>query len=329
MAAVPNVGFDVVAARIRGIQYEIHPLYKTASSALISSSRKVKGSFTKGGGKRKVTTSEEATPLRRSAVAITPAVTNSLAILNCTVNSSRSFPSGCVPSLSAQSRLERSPSGPMLIDDADSTVPRHTRRRASVLQHVYKRLRPKEIVCLSPGDEIIIVLPAPCQKTSNESPLIVEWRAAIDRYKRAFSRVIDSTIKLRYSGDRTAFISEVIEERHTFLREDIEFLEFECRAVNYPLREQLASESICLRSINYNWDQGAGINLSVCGYTERQKVLLKLHDVAFLEVYKLTPPDCFTTDSIVFANNLTDADRLVPPLVRQLSLFNGCPFSTD
>ncbi len=140
--------------------------------------------------------------------------------------------------------------------------------------------------------------------------------------------MINSTIKLQYSGDRAALVLEAIEERHTFHREDVDFLEFECQAVNYPLQEQLASESFCLRSINYNWDQGAGINLSVCGYTERQKVLMKLRDVAFLEVYKLTPPDCFTTDSIVFVNNLTDADRLVPPLVRQLSLFNGCPFST-
>ena len=113
------------------------------------------------------------------------------------------------------------------------------------------------------------------------------------------------------------------------LREEVGFLEFKCLAVNYPLQEQLASESLCLRSIlNYNWDQVAGINLSVWGYTECQKVLMKLHDVAFLEVYKLTSPDCFTTDSIIFGNNLTDADRLVPPLVRQLSLFNGCSFST-
>jgi hypothetical protein len=62
------------------IQYDIHPLYKTASAAVIASSRKVKGSFTKGGRKQKVMASEEATPRRHYAVAITPSLANLLEI---------------------------------------------------------------------------------------------------------------------------------------------------------------------------------------------------------------------------------------------------------
>ena len=40
------------------------------------------------------------------------------------------------------------------------------------------------------------------------------------------------------------------------------------------------------------------------------------------------PPDCFVTDSISFSANITKQEKLETPLVRQLSLFNGCPFST-
>jgi hypothetical protein len=107
---------------------------------------------------------------------------------------------------------------------------------------------------------------------------------------------------------------------------DNKFLEFEAWALNYPLRERLEC-SFDMRSLNISWDQGASINLAVCGYTTRQTVLLQLRHVAYLEVYKLMPPDCFVTDSISFSANITKQGKLETPLVRQLSLFNGCPFS--
>ena len=142
-----------------------------------------------------------------------------------------------------------------------------------------------------------------------------------------FSKVIAETVS-NFPGDRTLIVSNAIDERHTFLREDIKYFQFECRAANYPLREQLESESFVMRAIDHNWNQGAGVNLSVCGYSIRQSVLMQLRHVAYLEVYKLTAPDCFTTDSITFPGNLSNSDKLVPPLVRQLSMYSGCPFST-
>ena len=123
-------------------------------------------------------------------------------------------------------------------------------------------------------------------------------------------------------------VSNAIDERHTFLREDMKYFQFECRAANYPLREQSESESFVMRAIDHNWNQGAGVNLSVCGYSIRRSVLMQLRHVAYIEIYKLTAPDCFTTDSITFPSNVSNSDKLVPPLVRQLSLFSGCSFST-
>jgi hypothetical protein len=62
MAAVPDVGFDVVAAKIRSIQYNFCPVYGTATGALIGSSRHLKESFTKGTGKRVVDASDTTAP---------------------------------------------------------------------------------------------------------------------------------------------------------------------------------------------------------------------------------------------------------------------------
>jgi len=75
MAAVPDVGFDVVAAKIRSIQYDYCPVYGTATGALIRSSRHLKESFTKGAGKRVVDASDTTAPAsRRRAVAVTPSL---------------------------------------------------------------------------------------------------------------------------------------------------------------------------------------------------------------------------------------------------------------
>ncbi len=115
-------------------------------------------------------------------------------------------------------------SGSMLIGDRDTKVPHHAYHRASVLQHVYKRLSPEDIVRLFPGDEITIVIPAPRPESRNDSNAIVDSRGVIDHYKRAFSKVIDSAIKHSFAGDRSTLVSDSIDERHTFLREDVKFL---------------------------------------------------------------------------------------------------------
>ena len=189
MADTPEVGFDVLAARIRNIQYDIRPGYDNVKAAVSSSTRHVRESFTKSLGKRASATKEPDGRRRACAVVVTPPMT----LDNFTPPAFHSSPY-IAPTNSYQSI--RGVSGSMLIGDRDTTVPHHRYRRASVLQHVYKRLRPEDIVRLFPGDEIIIVIPAPRRESRNESNAIVESRRVIDRYRRAFSKVIDSTIKL-------------------------------------------------------------------------------------------------------------------------------------
>jgi hypothetical protein len=51
----------------------------------------------------------------------------------------------------------------MLIDQ--DIVPGHSHHRTSVLQPVYKRLLPEDIVCLKAGNELLVVVPAITSKT--------------------------------------------------------------------------------------------------------------------------------------------------------------------
>ena len=94
-------------------------------------------------------------------------------------------------------------------------------------------------------------------------------------------------------ADRAAVVDDAIQYRHTFLRSNEEYWEFKCRAKSYPLRENLALESVNEAVIHMNWDQGMGIDLSVCGYTTQQSVLLKLCDIASLQVDRQSSPECF------------------------------------
>ena len=162
----------------------------------------------------------------------------------------------------------------MLINQRHTIVPHHTTHRSSVSQHVYKRIPPPVIVRLSPGDELIVVLPA------ITTTLAKKALPVIDHYRRSFSRVVDRTLRAISPADRTPVVNDAIRDRHTFLRSNAHFWEFECRVKSYPLREQLELESLDEAVIRTNWDQGAGIDVSVCGYTTQQSVLLKLRDVA-------------------------------------------------
>jgi hypothetical protein len=76
------------------------------------------------------------------------------------------------------------------------------------------------------------------------------------------------------------------------------------------------------------WQQGAGINLYVCGYSTQQSVLLELRYVAYLEVYLKTLPDAFISERIQFNNSVRDTTKLVAPFLKHLSLFDGCGFGS-
>ena len=188
--------------------------------------------------------------------------------------------------------------------------------------NVYKRLPPSEIVRLAAGDEIIVVLPPITSKTSATASSI------IGRYRRGFSGVLDRTLRAVDPSSRTALVDDAIRSRHTFLRSHADFWEFECRVKSYPIRELLESEYSDESMIHTNWDQGAGFDVSVCGYTIQHTILLKLRDVAFLQFYRRCTPECFINDGIAFNHRVQDGSKLDGPLVDQLSLFDGCAHST-
>ena len=91
---------------------------------------------------------------------------------------------------------------------------------------------------------------------------------------------MDRTLRTISPADRVSVVDDAIRDRHAFIRSNEEYWEFACRAKSSPLREHLALETFNEGVIHTNWDQGAGIDLSMCGYTTRLSVLIKLRDVA-------------------------------------------------
>ncbi len=68
--------------------------------------------------------------------------------------------------------------------------------------------------------------------------------------------------------------------------------------------------------------QGAGIDLSVCGYSLNQTVLLQLHHVGYLEVYMRTEPSNFLNDRIDISNDICDMKKFSTSFLQQLSRFD-------
>ena len=90
---------------------------------------------------------------------------------------------------SPSSAFTQSPLRAMLIDQRDGLVSHHAPRRASVLQHVYRRMRPEEIVRMSPGDEIIVVIPAPRPKSrADTGPLLSNREQSLISISSCFLR---------------------------------------------------------------------------------------------------------------------------------------------
>ena len=258
--SLPRIGFDAVVDRIASL-YRAH---STAAGAVRAVSKTIRTSFVEAGGKRKAATPIHAnpptvdTPARKHrVVSVTPATSITSAIGR--------------PVLSTPCQFNSFASGAMLINQWGNVIPPHLQHRPSVLQHMYKRMSPDNIVRLSPGDEIIVVLPAV------HSRLPTEAIRVIAHYRSLFSRVINLSLPDTVNrADRTNIVTEIIRDNHSFLRADLHFLEFSCRAKSYPIREHLGQESFDEALVHRWCDQGAGIDLSVCGYTASHTVLLQL-----------------------------------------------------
>ena len=312
--SLPRLGFDVVVDRIAAL-YSSH---STADGAVKLVSRMVKTSYIKAAGKRKVaeTPVAVAPQRKRRAVAVTPALSDCGPLL------STPCPPRSVDCPDYRHLYDSSNTGASLIDGRCDIVSHHVQHRPSVLQCIYKRLPPSAIVRLSPGDEVIIVLPAVSSRLSSRG---LEVNA---HYRKLFSGVLGRTLAAVHPSDRSIIVADTIRDKHTFLRANSRLLEFSCRTKNYPLREHLEVVTSDEATINRLCDQGAGIELSVCGYTTQQTVLLQLRYIPYVEVYKRAPPETFLNEHITFSNRVRQVSSLDDPLLRQISLYDGCSHST-
>ncbi len=211
-------------------------------------------------------------------------------------------------------------SSAMLLDQ-DAVVPGHSLNPPSVLQALYKRLPPEDIVRLRPGDEIIVVLPA-FSRCSEEAITVIE------HYRRTFSRVIERTYRYSPADDRPTIITRALRDVHTFLRSDVDYLEFASIVKKYPVRERLEASVVDHCGTNQNYGQGAGFDVAVCGYSALSTVLVQLKHIGYIEIYHRTSPDSFTREDIYFNKNIRQEDKLTTPFVHLLSVFDGCRFST-
>jgi hypothetical protein len=72
------------------------------------------------------------------------------------------------------------------------------------------------------------------------------------------------------------------------------------------------------------WQQGAGINLSVCSYSMQHLVMMEFCHVGYLEIYGRVQYDAFLSKNVGFNNNTHDVSKFEAPLFEQLSLFHSC-----
>ena len=200
----------------------------------------------------------------------------------------------------------------------------HPSQRPSVVQPVYRRLPPEDIVQLTSGEELIIVVPT--VTTTKKGDADVTFRKVLEFYRNAFATAARKT--LSRMEPNISSVEEIIHGRHRLRREDKWFFEYPVRVQNYAERDNFSRSYLNRGPVDYSWSQGAGINLSVCGYSLKDTILLQLRHVGFLEVYKRTDHNQFLNDYICFNGNGRSEVNFGGPLIRQLALFHGCRFGT-
>jgi len=120
-----------------------------------------------------------------------------------------------------------------LFDDAESMlidqdiVPRHRPHRASVLQPVFKRLLPEDIVCLKASDDLIVVIPAVTNTTEKDVLLVFR------KHYWLFQRIIDTSNRRMSPDNRDWYVEQVIASDHEFRRDGLTFVEYAVRVRNY------------------------------------------------------------------------------------------------
>ncbi len=147
----------------------------------------------------------------------------------------------------------------MLIDQ--DIVLLHRVQPLSVLQPVYKRLLPHDIVRLAARKDLIIVIPAIQVVTQIMCVGIIH-----QFYTKKFCRIIEKICGCINLVDCASLAEEAL-VKHALPRDDATILQFCVRVVNYPEQCHFESEALHSQQVDVYWKQGAGINVAVCGYT--------------------------------------------------------------
>jgi hypothetical protein len=351
-ATARRVGFDEIADMIRDLSLDVSPVTSKLRGALIAASMNVNTSFVVSTGKkkRKVDGASSSAPTpsctahakRRCSATVTPSSPSTVVAGSISTGSSLTAAAGSSLTAAAGSILvtrnaslavfhaesshpstsgsvaERS--NAMLIDR--DFVPHHSTSRTSVIQPIYRRLLPADIVRLMAGDKIIVVVPIHGQAPRKGE----DADARRFHYRKLFENVIRLTFRGQDSAD---FLDRIIRDRHTLIRGGRPYLEFPCRIKHYAERELFERLGTPPSAVKHSWSQGAGLNLSVCGYTHLSTILLQFQHVGYLEIYKrVYSDDPFVNEGIVFTKNARAIESLLTPFLHQLALFEGCRIGT-
>jgi hypothetical protein len=188
----PHVGFDVIAEMIWDVHLSFFPIPASAVRAVAEAGRKVKSSFTKSMGKRKVAESSltSLTPATKRRATITPLASTSPGITRTSDAASH---------------------GRVMLINRD-IVPPHCPYCTSVIHPVYKRLLTDDIVCLQAGDEIIVVIPL-----LDKGKLDDVARVHHAYYEAAFKNLMFYTLRRLNTGDWSSLVDHAIHESHTLI----------------------------------------------------------------------------------------------------------------
>ncbi len=241
---------------------------------MATAARRVKSSFKQRMGKRKtdvavVTSTPQSKWIRFTHNTITPQLSSVSTDLSTSQSSStqmytpQSAPPRPPPTNTPQPRRLHSDLSADLFNRPQAMVINqdivllHRVHPPSVLQPVYKRLLPHDIVRLAAGKDLIIVTPA-IQVVKQ----INSVRAIRQFYTKKFCRIIEKTCGRINPADRASLAEEALVE-HALPRDDVTILQFCVRVVNYPEQCHFESEAIHSQQVDMYWKQGAGINVAI------------------------------------------------------------------
>jgi hypothetical protein len=211
----------------------------------------------------------------------------------------------------------------------DNVVPPHPEITPSVTMPLLKRLLPEDIVRLSAGASIIVVIPPTLRTTT---PFVRSRRAL---YSTLFDHVIEKSYSWMKTDSERARIVDECRLSHHVQREGEKALEYRVRVTNYAERGLFDMDDPDKTQINLVWNQGAGINVVICGYSRRYSVLLQLRDIGLMEIHRLTSP---VGDGVEFNRSCLNSRITFPKTTRPENLMGsflalienvrGCRIST-